>query len=311
MYKVIYNGILKNQGESFSKRFKLIFFSILRKIILKFNQPLINANLWGFTLKLPFSHNLPVILKLYKNYSSNLRRISGYLSTKYSGLKIIDIGANVGDTIALLKSQSDFEILCIEGDDKFFEILKLNASQFSKVTLVKTFLGEAESKLKGTLDSKLGTGSIQESDKGEINIKALDNLLDEYKEFKNSKLIKIDTDGYDFKILRGSEKYIKEVKPVIFIEFDPAFHKMFNEHSEWIFEFLEPLGYDMIIFYDNYGDYLLSLSINEKDKIYQLINYISNRNKEKYYDLCFFHSEDTDVFELAKKEELKFFLKNR
>lgn len=311
LFKNIYNGLVKNQKESIFSKLNFIFFSVLRKIILHFHDPLINFIIWNKEVKIPFSYNLPIILKLHKNYNSNLKRIVFYLSAKYHNLRIIDIGANIGDTVTLLKSQADYEILCIEGDEFFYKILELNCKEYSNVTLVKEFLGEKEKEISAKLNSKLGTGNIKASDQSKLRIRTLSNLLKEIPNFYSSKLLKVDTDGYDFKIIRGSQEFLEKTKPLIFIEFDPAFHKVYNENSEWIFDNLVVAGYTKVIFYDNFGDYLISLDISQRDKIAELINYFSNRGSEKYCDLCFFHKEDEDIFAIAQKEEQEFFLKNR
>ncbi len=49
------------------------------------------------------------------------------LHMKYPDLTFIDIGANVGDTVVLLRALgAGSPILCIEGDDRFFAILSKN-----------------------------------------------------------------------------------------------------------------------------------------------------------------------------------------
>ncbi len=311
MYSFIYYQIINNSGDRISQKIKFLFYSSIKKIILKYKDPLIDFTLWGSKMKIPFSYQLPVILKTNLNYNLNLKRIANYIGEKYSSLKIIDVGANIGDTAALLKSEKNSHILCIEGDDNLFEILKLNSQNFVNVELAKHFLSEDEGTLNAKLSTNLGTGSIVESAENKLKTVSLDKLLNEHSNFRKSKLIKIDTDGFDYKIIRGGKSFIEEYKPVIFIEYDPQFHKIYKEDSLFIFEFLEKIGYSKVIFYDNYGDYLISLSINDWEKIKELTNYFSNRNFLKYCDLCFFHKEDEDIFSTTRERELKFFLSNR
>lgn len=311
MYSFIYNQIVHNSGERVSQKIKLLLFGSLRKIFLKFKDPIIDFDLWGTKMKIPFSYNLPIILKKFPLYNSNLSRISLYLKEKYETLRIIDIGANIGDSAILIKSKNDFPILCVEGESTFFEILEKNIGNFSNVELAKTFLGESEDIINATISSKLGTGSIVNSSENKLKTVSLDKLLEKFSSFQNAKLVKIDTDGFDYKIIRGGETFISHSKPIVFIEYDPEFHKICKENSFFIFDFLESFGYSKVIFYDNYGDYLISLSINDKEKIQELTNYFTNRNFLKYCDLCFFHKEDEDVFETTRQRELEFFSANR
>lgn len=311
MYSFVYKNFINSSGEKFSQKIKFLIYSALKKILLKFKDPEINYTLWGSPVKIPFSYNLPLIINQHPNYNLNLKRISGYLHTKYEDLKIIDVGGNIGDTVILLKSLDDFPILSIEGDAKFFSMLKENSKKFSNVVSKNVFLGEANIILKAALNANLGTGNIVSSENAKLELFSLDTILEKNENFINSKLLKIDTDGFDYKIIRGAENYINKSKPAIFIEYDPHFLQKQNENSYFIFDFLEAKGYSKIIFYDNFGDFLITLQINEKEKIEELTNYFSNRDSLKYCDLCFFHSEDEDVFEHTREEELKYFLANR
>lgn len=311
MFYFIFNRIVINTGPSFFRKAQFLLFSFIRKVILKYSDPIIKYKIWGFDFKIPFSYNLPVILNNHTNYNTNLLRITTYVARKYTDVKLIDVGANIGDTVGLIKSKLDIPILSIEGDKKYYDLLLENTKQFQNVVCKNYFLSDVSSFISGKLKTNLGTGSIVMSDGNKIETVTLDNLIDRNEMFKNSKIIKIDTDGYDYKILRGSSDYLLNSKPVIFIEYDPVFHKLYGEDSFFIFKFLEPMGYSKVIFYDNFGDYLVSLSINDLQKIYELTNYFTERNHLLYCDLCFFHSEDEDVFEHTREEELKYFLANR
>jgi len=311
MYSFIYNQIINSSGERVSQKIKFLFYSSIKKIILKYKDPLIDFTLWGSKMKIPFSYNLPFFIKNYPYYNFNLLRISLYIKEKYNNLNFMDIGANIGDTVALLRSKNDLPLLCIEGDRTFFEILKKNTELFSNIELANTFLGESEDIINAKLSSNLGTGSIVDSTKHKLETVSLDTLLKKFPPFQNSKLIKIDTDGFDFKILRGSKNYLNQIHPAVFIEYDPLFQKLHNEDPYFIFEYLETFGYSKVIFYDNFGDYLISLSLNEKEKISELTSYFTNRGSLKYCDLCFFHKEDEDIFNTTRERELEFFLSNR
>lgn len=96
---------------------------------------MITYKLWNYKIKIPFSHNLPVVIISHKNYNTNLPRIAIYVNSKYPDSSIIDIGANVGDTAALLRSFTDYPITCVEGDTKFFDLLKSNTQQMKGIYL--------------------------------------------------------------------------------------------------------------------------------------------------------------------------------
>ncbi|WP_430666882.1 FkbM family methyltransferase [Helicobacter suis] len=68
----------------------------------------------------------------------------------------------------------------------------------------------------------------------------LDSLLAECGFVPN--FIKIDTDGFDFKILRGAYKTLKDNKPVLFFEWDYVHLANQSEVALSIFAFLSNLG---------------------------------------------------------------------
>ena len=312
MLDFIYNGFVSSSNKnSYSSKFKNLIFGITRKIVLKFGDPLIPYKLWNYKILIPISHNLPVVLNSHKNYNTNLPRVAKYISSKYNDPYVIDIGANVGDTAALLRSYIDFPLMCIEGDKKFFELLIKNTSQMKNITYVQSYLGTNDESINAAVQTERGTGTISNNEGSVLETKKLDTVLDLNPEFKKAKLLKIDTDGFDFKIMKGSVGFLKESKPVIFTEFDQNLMKEIKEDYNDMFEFFRSLDYFYIIFYDNFGDYLISLNLNETDKIEDIISYFDNRNTDKFCDICVFHKDDKDLFETVRTKEIEFFSKNR
>src|SRR2546428_597296 len=95
----------------------------LRRLISRIFDPLVRHDIFGQTIRLPWSHNLPNFRRQYPQYSSNVARIAKAIAQKYPDLTIIDIGSNVGDTVAFIRSATMAPILCIEADPRFFELL--------------------------------------------------------------------------------------------------------------------------------------------------------------------------------------------
>lgn len=311
MLSFIYNTFISSSNKNgYWDRFMNILFGSVRKVILKFSDPLISYKLWNYTIKIPFSHNLPVVIESHKNYNTNLPRIAKYIDSKYSNPFIIDIGANVGDTAALLRSYVKYPILCVEGDKKYYAMLVENTIQMENIFYLNNYLGENDEKINAMVQTERGTGTISEGSSS-LEIKKLDSIVNEYAGFKNTKLLKIDTDGFDFKIMKGATEILQNSKPVIFTEFDQNLMKQINEDYNDMFGFFRKHDYEYIIFYDNFGDYLISLNLNEKEKIEDITNYFDNRNTDMFCDVCVFHSQDKDLFELTRKNELEFFSKNR
>ena len=110
-----------------------------------------------------------------------LAQLSSTVASKYSDMTVIDIGANVGDTIAVIKSAVDVPVIGIEGDDISFSFLEKNAKQFQHVTVLKQFLGERQQTMQVELEkSGWNTTLIPTKGKGQaLTLKTLDDVLTE------------------------------------------------------------------------------------------------------------------------------------
>lgn len=305
----IYEQVFNASYNTRLMRFKSTIFNRLFHLILKTGDPLIKHDIGGVTLFIPFSHQLPFILKTYPLYSSNLARLAKYVKQKYEHLKFIDIGANIGDSIALLRKEAEFPILCIEGDEQFLSVLVKNAALFSEVYIIKAYLGEASNIIRGTTIKQGGTAHLSENKIGDnlIEVKKLSDVLKDYPSFWQSKMIKVDTDGFDCKILRGAANFLKSAKPIIFFEYDPFFLAEQGDNGTSIFNDLSNYGYKNLLIYDNFGDLMLSVNINNSRLLEEIHLYFSGRLGHRYCDICVFHAEDSDLFEIAREREIKFF----
>lgn len=284
---------------------------MIKKIVNKIVRKTIGQKfkIGSFNIKLGRDHNLPSVLAVYPKYGENLVNLARVVSNKYTSLKIIDIGANVGDTVAtLLNDNPKYKILSIEGDESYLKILYENFGSNPSVKIFENFLGSKNETIRTSVQRKNGTlkiNKINNDKESLVTVVTLDSLLENNRECIDAKLLKIDTDGYDNKIIRGAVKYLSDIKPVIFFEYDSKLLKENNEIGVDIFDMLEELGYKTLVFFDNYGRFLVSVDIKEKKTINQLHRYIDNTNSAfPYYDIAVFHNNDNDIAQIfVKKEE--------
>lgn len=296
----------------FKKIIKKIFslFGLqISKISKKQEDSLDLQKIGNFKINLGANHSLPKILERWPNYSSNLPRLASKLKEKYPKLLLIDVGANVGDTVALLRSKEYFPIVCIEGDGDFFKLLNQNIQQFKDVSTFQYFLGEESGLIDATIKKADGTAKIIKSS-NKIQLITLDDFINSHPDFQLAKILKIDTDGYDLKIIRGGLEYIKNTKPVLFIEYDEVYLSKINDDGLTTLKVLKDIGYNKVMFYDNFGRFLLSTELKNNKLIKQLHLYIKNKKGGfPYYDLCIFHEDDNDIATKFIKDETQFNLK--
>tara|TARA_B100000902_G_scaffold136412_1_gene134648 strand:- start:125 stop:958 length:834 start_codon:yes stop_codon:yes gene_type:complete len=259
-------------------KIKKIFFSLSYKIkrffriLLKIDQKMIIGNK---KLLMPPEHNLSWYNIIYKEYDKYLPSLVSQISKNSS---VIDIGANIGDTVyRMLDSNPNLKYYCVEADDYFYGYLKrnkelLNENLKERVILINELVGE---NIKGILHkSEGGTATLIEKEDG-IKSKTLDQIIDEYK-IKDIKLIKSDIDGYDYNALNSGMNEIENNKPDLFFEC-ATLQQNSHEGFVSIIKKLEKIGYKNWSILDNYG-----IVIFEKRKSTDVLNFLDRRKGDEF-----------------------------
>lgn len=199
--------------------YRLLF---ARAVFYKFNKLLYQLSLRGLGI-LNFESD---------KLSGEEHFIESHVSTIRDGV-IFDVGANVGNYAKKLReSNSSVEIFCFEPHPVNFQKLQKNTAQLN-MKLFNVGVGSAAGKLKlydyadydGSSHASLYKGVIEEIHKGksvehEVNVIALDDFADQHA-IEKVYLLKIDTEGHEFDVLRGFERLIRAGKvDLIHIEFN-------------------------------------------------------------------------------------------
>jgi FkbM family methyltransferase len=237
--------------------------------------------------------------KLYPDLNGQLGRLASCIFKKYPGMTVIDVGANVGDTIAVLKSAVDVPVIGIEGDEVSFEYLQKNCQQFKNVSVIKTFLGEKSQQVNVSFEnSGWNTTVIPDAKSTEqVSFKTLDEVISDAK-FNTAqiKLLKVDVEGFDTIVLRGAYKIIEKNKPVLFFEYNRQNMIAINEEGLSTVLSFGAYGYNRIVFFDHKGALVLATNMRNKEEITYLHNYISSKKTLLgYYDICIFHADDDAI----------------
>ncbi len=243
-------------------------------------------------------------------------RFLGHLCSSFeAGDVVIDIGANIGDTAAsIVNANSGITLVCVEPDQRFFDLLKTNADKLRRSTndirLIQAFIWDTNENIKIVKNSAGSTGhAIHDISKGATEIPTLT-----YEELLTRvgspvvKLVKIDTDGFDYKILNAMRKYYeadpKIDRPLIFFELQTYLNDLgFNDplRSERktlymnVIKDLMERGWDRYIVFDNFGAPMISGT--DPDLVDQLIDYcfvcqtINDRVTAYFYDVLLFPNE--------------------
>jgi FkbM family methyltransferase len=292
--QVILDNLLKTPYGSPSYRLLLK----LRQLLIALANPSVHYQLDSTDILLPLDHALPLIRKTTPLYNTNLSRIAAQVGRHYPDLHVIDIGANVGDTVIGLAGH--FPVLCIEGNDLFFPLLENNTRTFKTVECVKALVGQGS--VQGQMITKQGTARLQTGSGELITLRSLSDILRQYPHFAAAKLLKLDTDGMDVSILRGELTLLEHLKPILFFEYDPTV----SADAFEIFADLHRIGYQVAILYENTGEYLLTTSLDQTMLLEDLHHFYA-RSSHRYLDICMFHQEDDELAQSISQAEREFF----
>lgn len=278
-----------------SKRGK--FVNIVHDILLKFDDPIIECKLNGNSFLTYYSSNRPMYMMQYPTYNQMLKRICAYLKLQYKrNINIIDVGANIGDTVLDIGDKEN-RYLLVEGTDKFFSLIPNNLNGYD-YKLICSFCGESDGTIKSHISfAEPSSAQLKiESNASSRNMYTLDTIV--MNENFIADFIKIDTDGFDFQVLRGANSTLRRYKPMLFFEWELPYLLLNKEDPIGIFSYLEECGYEKLILFDNFGNMFAMIDCSNEEMLRYLIEYTKYKTIY-YFDVLAVHKDSiVDLREL-------------
>ena len=255
-----------------------------------------------------FSHRLPFYQKEFPLYDKQLSKLCHHLHKELKRtINIVDVGANVGDTVLNIGLKDAF-YLCIEGNESFAKLIQYNLKHRYNYSLETCYLTDNPAEKSYRPKTTNGTNRLVHSDNNSCDegvfTQTLDQLIDAKYKNLNFDLIKIDTDGFDFKVIRGAKKCLERWQPLLFFEWDKAYCKEQGENPLLIFPILDDLGYSDCILFDNFGNPFALVPINDLKKLGDYIEKTIGAGLPYYYDVLAINKNSTfnasQLFKLFK-----------
>ena len=261
------------------------------------------AQIGQYSIRLPVNSQWLNYRRAFHLYDTALARIASILKAKYPTLHAIDIGANVGDTAALIRESAEIPVLCIEGDPVLLPILTENAARLGPGVIINpSFVGPEGKAVSLNSADELGWNAclVQAiNPRGSVKLRSLGAILADHPEFCGAKLLKTDTEGFDFDIIRQSLEFIQRSKPVVFFEYNPHFRPDEPRAGLIAIQALIRVGYSDFIYYDNFGNFLLHSDASNTSIFSDLDGYLASNRRHGvaiyYFDICALHQEDADI----------------
>jgi FkbM family methyltransferase len=276
----------------------------------RFSDPVVRVKVGDRYLYVNTSHALPQYTANFPYYDTALPRLCAFLERKRGYLTLIDVGANIGDSVSSVASKVSGTFLCIEADTKYVNPLEMNVKGIDSVTIETVLVSDVEEELSVGFVQTCGTSRLartSSADRSRSMATTVDKLVQKHPAFARTNIIKVDTDGYDYKVIRGSSALIREANPVIYFEFSPEHLKLVaGEDPISIFDFVSKRNYSNALFYDHTGLPLMTIKTAETATISMLLNYASIKGGF-YYDVLLFHdSQEADFLEFCREETQMF-----
>lgn len=272
-------------------------------------DPIVTKKIGNKFLKMRKSHKLPLYYDNFPFYDRALPRVCKKLFEIDGYLTVIDVGANIGDTVSLITDEVCGSFLCVEGDKDYVPLLEMNMDNIknSQICIVKDYCSnENEYDSRFAIERLDGTAKlvINGDNRNSIHFKRLDDIIKQYSIFKSANMLKIDTDGFEISVLKSGENFISESKPMIYFEFVPELYIDNNHDPMFVFEFLSKKGYEEVLFYDNFGISIGIVNVSDRQSIEELISRIDNTTVY-YYDILAWHNSKYKKYESIFRNELE------
>jgi len=205
-------------------------------------------------------------------------------------LTVVDVGANVGDSVVLLESYlpGRCRFVCIEPNSEWIPYLTANTAGLP-VEIIRSFVGEGQRL--AVRPAAPGTAGSKITESGDTSVP-----LDEICDGREVDLIKVDTDGFDFPTLRSGSRTLRSRSPALFFEWDPVLWNAQGEEPERIFDWLAEFGYRDFCFFTDGGFFYCRTTFKQAETVRSLVAAADSRRgiDGLYWDVFAASSEVCD-----------------
>ena len=218
----------------------------------------------------PWNKSARAVLRRLGIYASKLRNAPfgvdwlsdvRFMCGDFSMATVFDVGANQGQTA--LKLANEFpraRVHSFEPVPATYAMLEKAVRALDTVVPVNSAIGDTIGQIEMTGEPGSGTNTVVSS--GEIDnpiITVPVTTLDAYcrdNRFDSVDLLKIDTEGAELSVLRGSKSLISEGKIRAIVAECEFAHRPGQPHGSFfdIWKFLDPFGYRVCAFYSGGAD---------------------------------------------------------
>jgi len=223
-----------------------------RMNIIEILKDIIRRIAWR-TINIPYIRGLPRGISIYHDIAVSLR--------KYEVRIVFDVGANVGQSaVDYLIFFQNSKIFCFEPISETYNQLCKNFRNNKRIHCFRLALGASKEKrnmlsentstMNRLIDEKEYISNITKQPIEQVTIITIDEFC-KNNEVDHINYLKIDAEGYDLEVLKGSEKMLYDQK-IDLVEVEAGMNIENNRHVPYalISEYLTKLNYHVFGIYE-------------------------------------------------------------
>jgi FkbM family methyltransferase len=260
----------------------------------------------GTILFMDPKHALPSYVATYPLYDTALPAFASFLVRRRARpITIIDVGANIGDTSALIAAAiggDNARFICIEADAHYITLLRRNTEQFN-AKIIHGIAGRSSGQvnLRATR-SGTGTSKLVADKAVQRPMISVDDM-----DCDHADILKIDTDGFELDVLEGASKTL-QTADTVFVEYSPRNLREFGKHEPGqLVDFMIKHDFHTALAYDNFG---VPIGLLRDGTLKAICDYV-DLQRLTYLDLLFCRDEQLLAeFAVLESERAKMRLMN-
>jgi FkbM family methyltransferase len=219
----------------------------------------------------------------------------------------VDVGANIGDTLAIIARYGTLDIFCVEPSDFFLPYLRHNiARHFADRAKAADWFITAHDDEPGQALYHWG-GTAKPIDRPYSELSAIMPIGRLFSEVTDVALLKVDTDGGDLAIIEGCLDVQAPTFPIYFeLEIttaDQGEAKASCTRAQRFFSRMTDAGYQQAFVWDDPGRFYGRIDLSADMAVKNLLNYLTQlRHRPIWgFDICLTHNSDSAMKETLSK----------
>ncbi len=259
------------------------------------HDPTCAMRIHGRAMCINLSHALPIYAARFPQYDAVLSRLGDFTRQRRHRLRVVDVGANIGDSIAAFMRDGEGVFLAIEPTPKFRALLEANWGQTKTVQIVAAMCSSSDGIADVSIGEHHGTAALRKSASGvEVPVYTVDRLVRTHA-FSPVDVIKIDTDGFDFDVIEGALETLRADHPAVIFECDIFGNPSYVERVGKTLSLFQRIGYRHALVYDNTGYIMDRVDINDPSCLDFLL-FFQVTSPFSYFDILLLAEDDAECF---------------